>query len=182
MSVKISYFAATIAGLSSCVSAQAQELSGKWQFQTHGMTISVVAKDPEYDDRRSYQIVVEDEIRTLSRLEVNRDASITNTWLTDLDSDGSFEIVVTTGQIDGSNAGGVDIHEWIGDRFDSMKPRSSSGRESVGYQGYDQFTFVDGVLIRSYPIFSSQNGNFAPSGETANFSFRFSDRSWVRRP
>ena len=111
MSVKISYFAATIAGLSLCVSAQAQESSGKWQFQTHGITISVVAKDPEYDDRRSYQIVVEDEIRTLSRLEVNRDASITNTWLTDLDSDGSFEIVVTTGQIDGSNAGGVDIHE-----------------------------------------------------------------------
>ena len=180
LAVKIAYFGIIVVSLALGLDARAQESADKWRFQKGGLSISVVAKDAEYDDRRSYQIVVEDDIRMLSRLEVNRDAVLTNAWQTDLDGDGAFEIVVTTGQVNGSNSGGVDIHEWNGNRFDSMRPKRSTDAERVGYQGYDQFELHEGTLIRSYPIFITHNGNWAPSGDMARYVFHFADRAWVK--
>lgn len=181
MVAKIAVFGFLVGGITVGAGASAQESASKWQFEKAGMRISVVAKESEYDDRRSYQVVVEDEIRTLSRLEVNRDATITNVWQTDLDADGAFEIVVTTAQVSGSTAASVDVHEWNGSRFESTRLRRNSAAD-VGYQGYDQFELKNGTLTRSYPIFTTQNGNSAPSGDTARYVLRSSDLSWVKQP
>jgi hypothetical protein len=154
---------------------------GTWEFTSNGLTVVVVGKDAEYDDVRSYQIVVSDELRTLVRLEVNRDGLVTDAWLTDLDGDGMFEIVVATGQLAGADVGAVDVHEWQEFRFVSSKPKQLAATELVGYNGNDQYTIAGGRLQRSYPMFSESDGVKVPTGSMARFEYQFVEDRWEAR-
>ena len=155
--------------------------SGTWEFQQDGLKVVVLAKDADYDDKRSYQVVVADELRTLARLEVNRDGLVTDAWLTDLDDDGMFEIVVATGQLAGADVGAVDVHEWRDFRFASSKPAKLTTTELVGYHGNDQYTIAGGRLQRSYPMFSESNGVRVPTGTLARFEYHYAEDRWEAR-
>jgi hypothetical protein len=152
--------------------------SGQWRFEEDKLVITVVGKDLEFDDARSYQVVVSDDSRTLARLEVNRDAILVHAWITDLDTDGAFEIVVATGQHDGANGSAVDIHEWSPYRLASTQTPRLSGVAEDGYQGYDQFSVTDGRLQRSYPIFQLQDGILVPSGAMRLFDYNVAENVW----
>ncbi|MFT4582759.1 MAG: hypothetical protein ACI915_005097 [Gammaproteobacteria bacterium] len=151
----------------------------RWQFEADKLVISVTTSDAEYEDTRSYQVAVANDIRTISRLDVNRDGLVTNAWSTDLDEDGAFEIVVSVSQLDGGNIGAADIHEWNGFRFDSTRVARLSGAQATGYQGYDQFEIVKGRLIRSFPRFENKDGKWTPSGQMSIFEYRFEEQRWV---
>ncbi|MDA0821605.1 MAG: hypothetical protein O3C28_04175 [Proteobacteria bacterium] len=150
-----------------------------WQFEADKLVISVTTSDAEYEDTRSYQVAVANDIRTLSRVDVNRDGVVTNAWLTDLDNDDAFEIVVSVSQLGGGNIGAADIHEWNGFRFDSSRVARLSGAQEIGYQGYDQFEIVNGRLTRSFPRFEDKDGSRTPSGQMSNFEYRFKEQRWV---
>lgn len=156
-------------------------LPGTWEFKPDGLTVVVVGKDAEYDDARSYQIVVSDALLTLVRLEVNRDGLVTDAWLTDLDRDGRFEIVVATGQLDGADVGAVDVHEWQEFRFVSSTPKQLAASELVGYNGNDQYTIAGGRLQRSYPMFSETDGIRVPTGSMARFEYQYPEDRWEAR-
>jgi len=154
---------------------------GTWEFEQNGLNVVVVGKDAEYDDSRSYQVIVSDELRTLVRLEVNRDGLVTDAWLTDLDGDGNFEIVVATGQLAGQDVGAVDVHEWQDFRFASSKPAQLTATELVGYYGNDQYTIAGGRLQRSYPMFSESDGVRVPTGSLARFEYNYDEDRWEPR-
>ena len=63
--------------------------SANWEFESDDLKVVEIGIDAVYDDARSYQIVVSDDLSTIARLEVNRDGLVTDVWLTDLDRDGS---------------------------------------------------------------------------------------------
>ena len=157
------------------------EVPGTWKFNKDGLTVVVVGKDAEDDENRSYQVVVSNELRSFVRLEVNRDGLVTDAWMTDLNRDGAFEIVVATIQLDG-NVGTVDIHEWRDFRFDSKKTADLVSAQRAGYRGNDQFTVIDGELRRSYPVFAVQGGGPVPTGEMANFRYRYTTGDWAADP
>lgn len=152
-----------------------------WEFKPSGLTVVVVGKDADYDNVRSYQIIVSDELRTLVRLEVNRDGLVTDAWLTDLDRDGMFEIVVATGQLGGADGGAVDVHEWQEFRFVSSKPKQLAASELVGYNGNDQYTIAGGRLQRSYPMFRETDGVRVPTGSMARFEYQYPEDRWEAR-
>ncbi len=77
-------------------------------FERAGLTIVVASSESEFSESRAYQVVVSDALRTLSRLEVNRDGVIADAWITDLDRDGAFEIIVATDLLAGEDRGAVD--------------------------------------------------------------------------
>ena len=154
---------------------------GIWEFQQDGLMVAVLVKDTDYDDKRSYQVVVTDELHTLARLEVNRDGLVTDAWLTDLDDDGMFEIVVATGQLAGADVSAVDVHEWRDFRFVSSKPAKLTTTESVGYHGNDQYTIAGGRLLRSYPMFSESDGVQVPTGTLARFEYHYAEDRWEAR-
>jgi hypothetical protein len=122
--------------------------------------------------------VVSNELRSFVRLEVNRDGLVTDAWMTDLDRDGAFEIVVATVELGGANVGTVDIHEWRDFRFDSTKTSDLVSAQRTGYRGNDQFKVVDGELRRSYPVFAIQGGSPVPTGETAKFRYLYATGVW----
>ncbi|MFT4560672.1 MAG: hypothetical protein ACI9BW_000406 [Gammaproteobacteria bacterium] len=155
----------------------AQE-TDRWRFEADNLGISVTISDAEYDDKRSYQVAVANELRTISRLDVNRDGLVTNVWLTDLDKDGDFEIVVSISQLDGSNIGAADIHEWNGFQFDSTRVARLSSAQATGYQGYDQFEIAKGYLTRSFPKFEYKDDKWTPSGKMSKFEYQFKEHRW----
>lgn len=155
--------------------------SANWEFESDDLKVVVIGKDAVYDDARAYQIVVSDELRTITRLEVNRDGLVTDVWLTDLDRDGMFEVVVATGQLSGADGGAVDVHEWQEFRFVSSTPKQLTATELVGYQGNDQYTIAGGRLQRSYPMFNETDGIRVPTGSMARFEYQYPEDRWEAR-
>ncbi|TDJ69295.1 MAG: hypothetical protein E2O35_01545 [Proteobacteria bacterium] len=158
--------------------AEAENVPGKWVFVKHGLNIQVVAKDAEIDEERTYQVVVSEGVRTLSRLEVNRDGLVTDAWITDMDGDGAFEIVVATAQLGGEDIGAVDVHEWHDFRFDSTRPAKLAREQLIGYRGNDQFSIVNGQLRRAHPLFVDRDGIVVPSGKMAIFEYDYEENHW----
>jgi hypothetical protein len=150
------------------------------EFMKDGLNIQVIGKNADADEERAYQVVVANELRTLSRLEVNRDGLVTDAWITDLDADGAFEIIVATAQIDGGAGGGIDIHEWHEYRFESISAAGLDAAAQASYRGHDRFQVENGRLIREFPLFSVNTGdaNAIPSGGIARFEYEASTHNW----
>ena len=121
-------------------------------------------------------------LRTLARLEVNRDGMVTDAWITDLDDDGAFEIVVATAQLAGTEIGAADVHEWQGFHFNSTKTGDLGADQRPDYRGNDQFTVTGGRLRRAYPIFADSDGTAVPTGALAEFEYRFGENRWEPEP
>lgn len=151
-------------------------------FQTAGLTIVVASADARYSASRAYQVVASDELRTLSRLEVNRDGVIADVWMTDLDRDGAFEIVVATDLLAGEDRGAVDIHEWRDGRFASAAVAKLPVGDRPGYRGNDQFSVEDGQLWRAYPEFTrpDASGNPVPTGRMVRYRYDAGANQWQR--
>lgn len=160
------------------VAASADQPSS-YEFSKDGLSINVVPVESDFDDSRAYQVVVENELRTFSRLQVNRDGIVSDAWLTDLDGDGAFEVIVATSQLGGGDNGALDIHEWDNFQFESTIAKLPA---DVGYAGNDQFALENGRLTRAFPVFGGANGGNVrlPSGEMARFVYDFGAKKWLR--
>lgn len=166
----------TVTGLASAAGPEVHT------FHSAGLTIVVASSDLEFSESRAYQVVVSDDLRTLSRLEVNRDGVIADAWMTDLDRDGAIEIVVATGLLAGEDRGAVDIHEWRDGRFASTAVAQLPAGDRSDYQGNDQFSVENGQLWRAYPQFSAPggDGNPVPTGRMARYRYDFAANRWQR--
>ena len=156
--------------------------AGSFTFEREGLAIEVGVREPGYGESRSYQIAVSDALRVLARLEVNRDGLVTDAWLTDLDRDGHFEIVVATGQLDGTDKGAVDIHEWRDFRFETWRTAPLAPAEAAGYRGNDQIRLENGQLRREFPVFTDASAGQRPlpTGEMARFEYDAAAMRWRR--
>ena len=157
----------------------AQQASAWRQFEFDGKVISVNA-DTGIDGEGGYEILAEQNGLAVARLSVNRVGIMSDAWKTDLDKDGNFEVVVATGQLNGTNKGGVDIHEWDGYKFVSTRSRERIDAERASYDGHDQYKLVDGQLIREFPRFQNDAGTWVPSGETARYRYDMSSGEWTK--
>ena len=159
--------------------AQEADPAAAWrQFEIDGKLISV-NPDADGDGKRSYEVLAEQDGLAVARLSVNRDGILSNAWKADLDKDGDPEVVVAIGQLDGTNKGGVDIHEWDGYKFVSAKGQARIPAEQANYDGHDQFRLADGQLIREFPRFRDEGGSRVPAGETASYRYDMASGHWV---
>jgi len=151
------------------------------RFEAGHLTVTVTGEDSEYAETRSYQVVVSNELRVLSRLDVNRDGLVTGAWMADLDRDGAFEVIVATGQLDGEDRGAVDIHEWRDFRFDSTAAAALPPAAQRRYRGNDQFDVENGRLRRAFPAFNGENSGDqgVPTGELVLFEYDYPANRWI---
>lgn len=166
--------------LGSAEARAAEENAGTaWrQFEIDGKTMSV-RPDSNADGTRSYEVLAEDNGLVMSRLLVNRNGVLSNAWKTDLDGDGSPEVVVAVSQINGTNEGAVDIHEWDGYKFASVRAPKKIAAEKDSYDGHDQFDFAAGKLRREFPRFTRSGDNRVPTGDTASYQFDMQSGQWI---
>ena len=172
-----------MSGLASPMISIAEESgdSPAWrQFEFDDKTISVSA-DTDAEGKRSYEVLAEQTGLAVARLSVNRDGVLSDAWKTDLDQDGSPEVVVAVGQLNGTNNGTVDIHEWDGHKFVSTRGQDRIPSAQAFYDGHDQFSFTDGQLVREFPRFRDEGGARVPAGETASYVYQMSSGQWVAK-
>ena len=161
-----------------CAAEEPSESTAWRQFDIDGKTISV-NPDADGDGKRSYEVLAEQGGLTVARLSVNRDGILSNAWKTDLDKDGAPEVVVAVGQLNGTNNGGVDIHEWDGYKFVSTKGQARIDAERGSYDGHDQYKLADGQLIREFPRFKTEGDARVPTGDTASYRYDMSSGGWT---
>jgi hypothetical protein len=178
--MQVSSFAALIVIFSSMGSLVfAEQTTAPWrQFDMMGKVVTV---EPELGEKgvRSYEVLAAENGLATARLSVNRNGVLSDTWKTDLDSDGNPEIVVIVGQLGGGNAGSADIHEWDGHKFASVRAMQKIDSEGAAYDGHDQYKIVNGNLLREFPRFRSNEGRKVPSGGRASFRYDMKSGQWI---
>lgn len=161
--------------------ANAQQVaeSAAWrQFNINGNTVSINSEGNP-DGKRSYEVLAENDGLAVARLSVNRNGVLSDAWKADLDGNGAPEIIVAVGQLDGSNQGSVDVHEWDGYKFISKRLPQAIPSEKGAYFGHDQFKLENGQLIREFPRFKDESDGQIPSGEKARYRFDMQVFGWA---
>ncbi len=171
--------ALALLSLSCGSTVMADEAATPWrQFVVMGKRVTV---GPELNEGgvRSYEILAEEGGLAAARLSVNRNGVLSDAWKTDLDKDGNPEIVVIVGQLQGSNAGSADIHEWDGYKFASVRATQKIGSEGTAYDGHDQYKIENGKLVREFPRFTNNGGTKVPNGEKAKYQYDMQSGQWM---
>ncbi|MGR8947966.1 MAG: hypothetical protein ACU84Q_07960 [Gammaproteobacteria bacterium] len=167
-----------VVGGPSAVADEGQPSSAWRAFEFQGKTVSVRPEN-NADGTSSYEVLAEEGGLVMARLLVNRNGVLSDAWKTDLDGDGSPELVVAIGQLNGTNQGAVDIHEWDGYKFDSVRVPLDIAAEKNSYDGHDQFKLTAGKLRREFPRFIEAEGNRVPSGDKASYHFDMQSSRWI---
>lgn len=157
----------------------AEQETKPWrQFEVMGKRVTV---EPELNEAgvRSYEVLAEEAGLAVARLSVNRNGVLSDAWKTDLDNDGNPEIVVIVGQLQGSNKGSADIHEWDGYKFASERAAQRISSEGAAYDGHDQYRIENGKLLREFPRFTNTGTSKVPSGEKALYQYDMQSGQWM---
>jgi hypothetical protein len=108
-----------------------------------------------------------------------REGVVETLWVEDFDRDGTVEIAVQTRQAGSGAYADVAIFAgspmgWVSRRIVPL-----AGDVAVGYQGHDRFEFVDGALVRRFPIYRKGDPNCCPTGGTRVLGLSYAEGRWV---
>lgn len=152
------------------------ESAAAWRtFEFAGKMAFVIAGS---DSNQGYELLVEENTLALARMEVNQQGVLNDAWRADLDSDGNPEIIVAIGQLKGTNLGWVDIHEWDGHKFSSVRVNHQLPIGDEEYSGHDQFSVSNGNLMREIPQFKLAGDSTVPTGKKLLYRYDMHANQW----
>ena len=140
--------------------------------------IAVDADQSEYISASDYQITVENEELLLSRLTASYLGKLSNSFVADLNKDGSFEVVVTFTHTGGHETG-VHLYTWSDYRLSPIKVAELDDGQRDGYQGNDQFAVADGKLLRIFQIYEQSGATWEPTAQQRRLRYSLQDNRWV---
>jgi len=108
-----------------------------------------------------------------------RDGTVTDAWLLDLDGNGALDVAVATRAAGSGSYGYVVIYELAGGMFQEKRLTPLTDDQRKNYRGSDHFEVVEGVLHRSFPLYGKDDPLAAPSGGTALYRYAFDKGRWV---
>ena len=103
---------------------------------------------------------------------------VENSWVTDLDRDGDFEVIVFTKCAGSGGFGEAFVYEWDEIELEERKLPPLSSDEKIGYMGHDIFKVEDNCLIREFPIYREGDANCCPKGGRRKIIYSFRDNVW----
>jgi hypothetical protein len=110
-------------------------------------------------------LLSDDSANVYSSVSGERDGSITECWVTDLDRDESFEIVLAMQSAGSGSYGSLVIYEFGREgKFRQMRFPDLPEELSTGYMGHDSFQVKEDGIVRTFPIYQPGDPNAAPSG------------------
>jgi hypothetical protein len=116
---------------------------------------------------------------TRDRIEAERNGMVAGVWLSDLEGDGTLELVVAMSSAGSGTYGSADVYRNRDGKLTPVGLSSLDDAQHPGYMGHDTFSVVGGRLLRSYPVYRSGDPNAAPTGGTVRLSYSFADSAWV---
>jgi len=92
------------------------------------------------------------------------DGAISDVYNSDMDTDGNPEILIQAKDQDTVNYAKVYAFEFNNNNANKLDFPKLTGSQKKGYRGNDNFYIKDGLLIREFPIYSSNDSLAKPTG------------------
>ncbi|MCV6636367.1 hypothetical protein [Candidatus Albibeggiatoa sp. nov. NOAA] len=102
---------------------------------------------------QTYQIVVQSGGRIVKAV-AKQSEPIKNMWVTDLDRDGLFEVVIFSASVETGEYGELVLHEWTGNDFSSRFTPPLSVAQQQGYRGFDNYRIYQNQLVHEFPVYN----------------------------
>ena len=113
------------------------------------------------------------------RVTGKRDGMITDVWLSDIEPDGTPELVVAMSSAGSGTYGSVHVCGRGHGELARVGLRALDDSQRSGYLGHDTFSLENGRLVRSFPRYEEGDSNATPSGQTLRLWYSFADSAWV---
>ena len=97
---------------------------------------------------------------------------VTKSWATDLDHDGSLEVVIWTSSTGSGAYGDLLFYEVVDSRLQRYVLPDSKLLEEHGFAGHDGFEISGDRILRSFPVYGPADANCCPSGGEATATYR----------
>lgn len=149
-------------------------------YQLHirdGLTVEVSVEAGETGPTGYYELVVSRGDELAARLEGRREGWLEESWLTDLDGDGQFDIVTVERLDDERQSARIRIHEWNDLYLLPVRLQAPTKAQLRGYQGKDDIRVEDDTLLRSFPRYRPGRGK-ADKQETVTLRYDFEADAW----
>lgn len=127
----------------------------------------------------TYRLHVRTAGRADKELTVARDGTIVGLWVADLYGSATPEVVVAMSSSGSGSYGTVDVYQITPDGLSRRRPEQSPGAAVRGYAGHDRFDVVEGLLVRTFPVYTEGDANAAPRGGEITLRYSFEDLHWV---
>ena len=150
--------------------------AGQHRFGDYLVTVSAEpAVTPVAAD---YQVTVENAELVITRLTAAYNGTLSNSFVADLDKDGSFEVVVTFSDAEGHDTG-IDVYSWNSYLLEPIRLAELDEGQMQGYRGNDEFAVSDGKLLRIFQIYEEVNGTWSATAARRQLRYSFADARWI---
>ena len=126
----------------------------------------------------AYQIIVEQDNFLLTRLLAQSPGTLSSAYVVDLDSDASFEVLVTFALGEREHAV-VHFYDWLEGQLVTRKLPELSEDQSKGYKGNDEFAIKDNKFLRIYQIYEEVESSWVPTKLKRHLELSHSGWEWI---
>ena len=122
-----------------------------------------------------------------SAIQKEVDGTVTGAETSDLNGDGSPEIIVYVSSAGSGTYGSVVAYSANNKKSLSeiyLPPLADAPEYSVGYMGHDEFAVVENSLSRRFPIYRKGDSNANPTGGTRQVDYKLvpGEAGWIFKP
>jgi len=122
-----------------------------------------------------------------SVIEKEVDGTVTGAEISDLNGDGSPEIIVYVNSAGSGTYGSVVAYSANNNKSLTeiyLPPLTDDPEYSAGYMGHDKFAVVESSLSRRFPIYRDGDSNANPTGGTRQVDYKLipGEAGWIFKP
>ncbi|WP_353572394.1 hypothetical protein [Candidatus Albibeggiatoa sp. nov. BB20] len=125
---------------------------------------------------QTYQMIVQSRGQTLKVL-AKQSEPVQQMWVTDLDNDGLFEVLIFSASVETGEYGELVLHEWTGNDFNSRFLPVLSSAQQQGYRGFDKYNVYQNQLIHEFPIYQQGDKDCCASGGKRQSVYQYQNNS-----
>jgi hypothetical protein len=115
----------------------------------------------------------------LTRLTAPYEGTLSKRFVTDLDGDGDFEVVVTFSH-DQGRATGMHLYTWNEYLLEPVEVAPLATADAQGYRGGDEFAIVDGALVRVFQVYAERDDVWQPTAAQRRLRYSLRESRWIR--
>jgi hypothetical protein len=146
-------------------------------FGPYRITVSSVAKAKDTTAPEEGKITVaRTGMKTVST--VFETDPVYTSWVTDLDSNDKFEVLVWSVSPDEEKRGALHVYEWNEPELREQPFPDLTEAQKAGYRGHDDYSVDNNKVVRSFPVFSTEGGADAQSSHKRALWYSYHNGEW----
>ena len=106
------------------------------------------------------------------------DGSVVGSCVTDLDSDGFFEVIIWSQSAGSGSYGDIFVHKWTDGRLTEIGLPDLTAKQTDGYMGHDLFSVAEDRIVREFPLYHLVDSNAEPTDGQREIQYRLQGNQW----